>query len=113
MTIAEMENQALAVDMFAGDKGCSQWIEFSDKFVTSRSVQQCHHCGCDIEKGERIRKLVAKFDGHMTTYRWCNACCWAMAISWEYEDNGDTLEARPRMTLYADDYPPESIRKAI
>jgi hypothetical protein len=41
--------------------------------------------------------MVAKHGGKMASYRWCHACCQAMAESWE--DGGDAWGERARIGM--------------
>lgn len=90
---ADFENDVVAFDPFAGDFGGTDDREFVDKMVTARKPHaECHCCAGSIETGERHRYKCAKYDGDLMNWRWCWACCVAMAISWF--DNGEAIEAR-------------------
>lgn len=86
------EAEALQYDPFAGDFGevGDRWLR--NKMVTARKAGPCHECLGQIKPGERIRSLVALFSREVMSYRFCNACCHAMAACWT--DNGKALEAR-------------------
>lgn len=88
---AEFERDVVAYDPFAGDFGGSDDRDFSDKMVTAaKEHEDCHNCGGTIAKGERHRHKVSKFDGDLMAWRWCWACCVAMARVWSDDDGRDT-----------------------
>jgi len=90
----------LKYDPFAGDFGGSDDKLFSDKMVVARKFHRCacNICNGDIHKGERHRAIREKFDGEMTTHRFCAACCEAMRASWE--DDGAAIEKRTELNPY-------------
>lgn len=80
---AAFESDVLAYDPFAGDFGGSDDQSFVDKMVTARKPHPgCHCCGGPIQMGERHRYKCDKYDGELMSWRWCWACCVAMARSW-------------------------------
>ena len=80
---ADFEADVLAYDPFAGDFGGSDDMPFVDKMVRARKPHSgCHCCGDSIEAGERHRYKCDKYDGELMSWRWCWACCVAMARSW-------------------------------
>lgn len=80
---ADFEEDAVAYDPFAGDFGGSDDKPFVDKMVTARKPHpECHCCASPIEMGERHRYKCDKYDGELMSWRWCWACCVAMARSW-------------------------------
>ena len=81
------ENDCLACGPFDGDFGSPDDRILKDKMVTARKAGACFLCEREITPGERIRTMAAVFDGELMSYRWCNACCAAMAKSWL--DDGD------------------------
>lgn len=83
------EEAALAADPFQGDFGNGE-VVLRDKIVTARKEGECQTCPDGIRPGTRIRSLTER-DPHegLVTYRFCNACCVAMA-----KDNDDEWEAR-------------------
>lgn len=87
---AEFEADVVAYDPFAGDFGGSDDKTFVDKMVTARKPHpECHYCGGAIEPGERHRYRCDRFDGDLTSWRWCWACCVAMArtrLPWTEEE---------------------------
>ena len=86
------EADVLACNPFEGDFGSPNDRTLRDKMVTARKAGECHLCGQQIQPGTRTRSMTAIFDGELASYRWCNACCAAMALSWE--DAGTAYEAR-------------------
>ena len=86
------EADVLACTPFDGDFGSPNDRTLKDKMVTARKAGECHLCGQQIQPGTRTRSMTAIFDGELASYRWCNACCAAMALSWE--DDGTAYEAR-------------------
>lgn len=94
--MAEFDHsKCLAADPFAGDFGDSGDKTLSDKIVKAAKDHEaaCHDCGGDIKKGEMHRSRTDVFVGDgMMSFRWCSACCHAMAIAGE--DSGKAWEAR-------------------
>lgn len=86
------EIDCLACNPFEGDIGSPNDRILKDKMVTARKGGECYLCEQDIKAGERIRTMAAVFDGEMHSYRWCYACCLAMAKSWL--DDGHAYEQR-------------------
>jgi hypothetical protein len=94
------EEAVLQYYPFEGDFGDPSDRILRDHICTARKMGPCHLCAQIIQPGERIRSLSAKFDGELRSYRWCNACCEAMAkVHGESDDDSDAepfdaLEAR-------------------
>lgn len=89
------EQAVLVTDPFEGDFGGPGDRTLSDKMATARKAGECHDCAQQIQPGERIRRRAEVFDGELMHFRWCQACCEAMAIS--AEDGGKAWEARLRL----------------
>lgn len=94
---SELEHQCMLCDPFAGDFGDGERI-LSDKIVTTAKTHEgvCNICSGDIVKGTRSRSRVEANYGEVQSYRWCEPCCIAMAVS--QEDSGD--EWTRRVNLY-------------
>lgn len=75
------EEAVLATDPFAGDFGSPGDRTLKDKMGNARKAGPCQDCGQTIQPGERIRLRTDIFDGEMMSFRWCQLCCEAMAIS--------------------------------
>lgn len=74
------EADVLGYDPFSGDFGHPSDHVFFDRIVRAAKPHcGCHTCGGDIEAGERHRHAAGKFDGEFMAWRWCWACCVAMA----------------------------------
>lgn len=73
------EADCLADDPFAGDFGCGE-VALSDKMVTNRGGGTCHMCDGHCEPGTRNRVLTERVDGRLETFRWCQECCFSMAV---------------------------------
>lgn len=73
------EPDCLADDPFAGDFGGGE-TALSDKMVTNRKGGTCHTCAGDCAPGTRNRVLTERGDDGLETFRWCQACCFAMAV---------------------------------
>ena len=86
------EHDCLCCGPFEGDFGSPDDRILKDKMVTARKGGECHLCGQQIQPKERIRSMAAVFDGELMSYRWCNACCAAMAKS--LYDDGEAWEER-------------------
>ena len=86
------EHKVLKCNPFEGDFGEPNDRVLRDKIVTARKGGKCHLCCQDIKPGERIRSQVDVFSKELVPSKWCNACCEAMAASWN--DNGNALEKR-------------------
>jgi len=89
------EHMALAFDPFAGDFGDQGDKTLRDKIVTARKSGECTECQQPIHAGMRIRSRTDRMDETLMSYRWCQPCCEAMAISWK--DDGEAIEARFRL----------------
>ena len=50
-----------------------------NEFVVVRYAHKCDICFGPIWPGERIRAQTEAYDGKVTTFRFCAACCEAMA----------------------------------
>lgn len=73
------EGLCLSDDPFAGDFGNGE-TALSDKMVTNRKGGECHMCGQHCAHGTRNRVMVERGDDGLATYRWCQSCCFAMAV---------------------------------
>ena len=89
------EDECLDYNPFEGDFGTPGDVVLRDKFVTARKGGCCVLCLEEIRPGDRVRSLSAVFDGELRSYRWCSACCAAMASVWT--DDGDALMSRERV----------------
>lgn len=86
----QQEWDCISCNPFEGDFGTPGDRILKDKIVTARKGGTCGMCRQEIQVGERVRVLAAIFDGELMHYRWCEACCIAMASSWT--DNGEAWE---------------------
>ena len=86
------ERECLKYWPFDGDYGDPSDRILKDKIGIARKAGPCCECLTEIVPGERIRMIGAIFDGQMMSYRYCSACCTAMAEMW----NGDwnAMDAR-------------------
>ncbi|TCQ06223.1 hypothetical protein C8J40_1058 [Sphingomonas sp. PP-CC-3A-396] len=73
------EAEALADDPFAGDFGNGE-VAISGKMVTTRGGGTCHTCAGECMPGTRNRVLTERRDEGLQTFRWCQSCCFAMAV---------------------------------
>ena len=73
------EAEALADDPFAGDFGNGE-VALSNKMVTTRGGGTCHTCAGECLPGTRNRVLTERGDEGLETFRWCQTCCFAMAV---------------------------------
>lgn len=89
------EADVLDYDPFASDFGSPGDRTLRDKIVTARKAGECHDCAQTIQPGERIRSRTDVADGEIMSFRWCQACCEAMALWWT--DDGDAMTARYAM----------------
>lgn len=71
--------KCLDFDPFEGDFGGPGDRTFHDRLVIARKEYECSHCGGVICVGDRHRSRVDKADGEIVKFRWCPACCAAMA----------------------------------
>lgn len=88
------DDAVLACDPFEGDFGGPGDRTLSDKIVTARKAGECHDCAEQIIPGTRIRSRTDVYGGEMMSFRWCNACCEAMAV---YEERPELLDKRIAM----------------
>jgi len=76
------EERCMSDDPFAGDfegGGDSDRV-LSDKMVTTRGGGTCQSCGGQCEKGTRNRVRTEVYDGELMGFRWCQPCCFGMAV---------------------------------
>jgi hypothetical protein len=88
---SKWERDVLAYNPFEGDFGDPSDVTFKDRLILARKQYTCQHCRGTIFQREQHRYIAARFDGNMMTYRYCSACCDAMAGSWK--DGGEALDA--------------------
>lgn len=86
------ESLCLRFNPFDGDFGNPTDRCLKDKIGLSRKQGPCSLCGHEIQPNEKIRMASHIFDGEMYCYRWCCACCAAMANS--FIDDGEAYEKR-------------------
>lgn len=77
------EEEVIACNPFEGDFGEPGDITLKDKMGIARKSGPCHLCGMNIKPKERVRLRTDISCGDIMSFRWCNACCHAMALSWE------------------------------
>lgn len=85
------KEDVLAHDPFQGDFGGPDDRTLRDKIVTARKIAECHDCGEMIVPRTMIRSRVDIADGELMSFKWCTACCEAMAV---YGENPNILEDR-------------------
>jgi hypothetical protein len=73
------EAACLSDDPFAGDFGDAE-VTLSDKMVTNRGGGTCHTCASDCAPGTRNRVLTERGEDGLESFRWCQSCCFAMAV---------------------------------
>lgn len=73
------ERECLKYWPFYGDFGHPRDKILKDKVGVARKAGPCCECLTVIVPGERIRMISAIFDDQMMSYRYCSACCSAMA----------------------------------
>lgn len=86
------EPACLADDPFAGDFGNGE-TALRDKMVTNRKGGQCHTCAGPCVPGTRNRVLTERGDEGLQTFRWCQPCCFAMAVYDRRPSIGDARQA--------------------
>lgn len=86
------ERECLKYWPFDGDFGHPSDKILKDKIGIARKPGPCCECLTEIQPGERIRMIGAIFDGQMMSYRYCSACCSAMAEMWT--GNWNAMDAR-------------------
>lgn len=91
------EEDVLAYDPFSGDfeGGGDRDRLLKDKMVTARKEATCHICRETIKPKDRVRTIVEVYGNKLMSFKFCTACCEAMALSWE--DDGEAIEGRSRM----------------
>jgi len=96
---AVFEGDVIGFDPFGGDFGDQGDRTFTDKMVrAARRHDDCHNCAEPILAGERHRYRVDRTDGDLDTFRWCWACCTAMARIWcEGGAADDEYDARSKL----------------
>jgi hypothetical protein len=84
------ESRCMSEDPFAGDFGDGE-VVLSDKMVTARGGGKCHACGGTCEPQTRNRVLTERDGGDLITFRWCQPCCFGLAV---YDIRPSILDAR-------------------
>ena len=76
------EELCMADDPFAGDYGGSGAGDgvLADKMVTNRKGGTCSTCGGPCAPGTRNRVRSEVYDSEFMRFRWCETCCFAMAV---------------------------------
>lgn len=101
------EDRCLSDDPFAGDFGGSGVGDaiLSDKMVTNRKGGECHMCGQICQPGTRNRVRVEVYDNDLMRFRWCQLCCFAMAV---YDIRPSIGDARVALRAPSHPLPPRS-----
>lgn len=84
---------ALDFDPFEGDFGVPGDRTLEDKMVCARKEHVCFHCCGPIAVGELHRSRRDIADGQLMAFRWCAACCNAMAAQMDADDDEDDDDA--------------------
>jgi hypothetical protein len=90
------ERDVLAFNPFEGDRDTTARV-LRDSLCASRVADDCMVCLQRIVPGTRIRARVEVYEGRIGTYRFCAACCDAMAASWD--DHGRAIEERTALGM--------------
>jgi hypothetical protein len=91
--------RVLATDPFADDMGNVGDKTLRNEIVIARAAGECMCCAQQIIPGTPTRRMAELFDGIVASYRYCFACCDAMAESWT--DGGDAWAAREELRYRA------------
>lgn len=90
---ARWKKAVLDYDPFGGDQGDPSDYALRDVIVECcAKAGTCHDCGQPFAVDTVIRKIETRDSDKIRTYKWCKACCDAMALSWT--DGGDAISAR-------------------
>jgi hypothetical protein len=92
------DRDVLAYDPWAGDRD-SDARTLRDQMVVTRRPAQCVICWDEIQVGSRVRAQtqVSREERRTMTFKFCQACCAAMAASWE--DSGEAIELRTQIGI--------------
>lgn len=74
------EPLCMSDDPFAGDYGGGGDSILSDKMVTNRKGGICSTCEGPCVPGTRNRVRTEVYDGELMRFRWCQTCCFGMAV---------------------------------
>lgn len=83
----EQERAALTFDPW-GERDAT-YRTLSNKFITTRRASMCAICLDAIPAGCRVRATREVDDGKAMTFRFCAACCHAMAHRYDHDPQGD------------------------
>jgi len=92
MTKTEWDQAVLSYPLFEGDFGESGDRVLRDHLCKAAKEHECYHCGGPIALNERHRVHVGVYGGELKTYRYCSACCDAMAVC--FTEGPEPLERR-------------------
>jgi hypothetical protein len=87
--VAFNEASALTYYLFDGDFGAPGDRVLHDKIVTAQKEHRCGECLSPITKGTRYRNHCGIYDGALRTYKFCDACCEAMARTMDCGEEDD------------------------
>src|SRR5690349_7869623 len=91
------EARCLNYDPWEGGKGDDVYRLLSDKILTVRKTGECIICSGQVEPGTRARARTEVAEGRCMTFRFCESCCGAMAISWD--DAGAAITERTALGI--------------
>jgi hypothetical protein len=90
MTPEDFDRTVLAYDVWGGDE--SPYRVLRHLMVIVRESHECAICFQPIVRGERVRAQAEVCEGVCKTFRFCAACCRAMAKN--RRDDGRAMERR-------------------
>lgn len=96
---SDQEAAVLGYDPWAGEDGDARTM--SDAFVVTRKQATCAICMEDIPSGSRVRaqRQVSREMRKAMTFRFCAACCSAMALA--RADDGEAIDLRTNIGIAA------------
>lgn len=93
---ADEQAAVLGSNPFDGDFGAPDDRILLDRIGIARKAGACSFCETTINPGDQQRRMSAKFDGQLRSYRWCVPCCRNMAGMEDDEGEWDSDAQRAK-----------------
>lgn len=78
----------MSCDVSLGEWDGDEATFYNETEVVARKSHVCYECRSEIVKGQKYERVTGKWDGEISTYKFC-AGCWE--ISGEFSERGRTF----------------------